>query len=149
MPRPETPLLTVDIVIRVDGDPRRIVLIERANPPHGWALPGGFVDVGETVEAAAAREAAEETGLAVELTALLGVYSRPDRDPRGHTVSVVYVADAPGEPRGGDDAAAAEVVDPAAPGRRLAFDHGHILADYLAFCDTGERPGPGGGAGEG
>jgi len=124
-----TPLLTVDLVIRV-GDPRRIVLIRRRNPPPGWALPGGFVDVGETVESAAVREAAEETGLRVRLAGLLGVYSDPQRDPRGHTVSVVFVGDADGQPQGGDDAAAAAVYalddlpDP------LAFDHAVILTHY-------------------
>jgi ADP-ribose pyrophosphatase YjhB (NUDIX family) len=88
MARPVCPLIAVDVIIEIDG---RIVLIERKNYPPGWAIPGGFVDVGESVEAAAIREMREETGLDVELTDLLGVYSRPDRDPRGHTVSIVYV----------------------------------------------------------
>ena len=90
MARPITPALTVDVVIELTDRPDRpIVLIERRNPPAGHALPGGFVDVGETVEAAAVREAREETGLEVTLTRLLGVYSDPARDPRGHTVSIV------------------------------------------------------------
>lgn len=143
MPRPQTPPVAADIIIRAGGDPFRIVLIRRANPPAGWALPGGFVDPGETVEAAARREAREETGLDVRLVALLGVYSRPDRDPRGQTVSVVYVAQAEGEPRGGDDAAHAELADPRAPASPLAFDHAEILADYLAYCRTGRLPEPG------
>jgi 8-oxo-dGTP diphosphatase len=122
-------LLTVDVVIRV-GDPRHVVLIRRRNPPLGWALPGGFVDMGETVEVAAEREAGEETGLAVRLVGLLGVYSDPARDPRGHTVSVVFVGDADGEPRGGDDAAAAAVFALDSPPAPLAFDHARILDDY-------------------
>ena len=103
MPRPETPLLTVDIIIEMnDRDERPIVLIERKHPPHGWAIPGGFVDVGESVEDAARREALEETGLAVRLETLLGCYSNPARDPRGHTASVVYIAttDVPSRIRG-------------------------------------------------
>ena len=132
MPRPVTPLLTVDVVIElVDRPGRPIVLIERRNPPAGHALPGGFVDVGETVEAAAVREAREETGLDVTLKRLLGVYSDPARDPRGHTVSVVYVGEAPGEPQARDDAAKVIVAD-AANAPPLAFDHARILADYVA-----------------
>ncbi len=132
MPRPVTPLLTVDAVIELADRPGRpIVLIERRSPPHGCALPGGFVDVGETVEAAAVREAREETGLDVTLTRLLGVYSDPARDPRGHTVSVVYVCEARGEPRAGDDAAKVIVTEAADP-PPLAFDHARILAEYLA-----------------
>ena len=130
MARPVTPLLTVDVVIELADRPGRpVVLIERRNPPPGHALPGGFVDVGETVEAAAVREAREETGLEVRLTRLLGVYSDPARDPRGHTVSVVYVGEARGEPRAGDDAAGILVCDATQP-PPLAFDHALILADY-------------------
>jgi len=143
MPAPRTPLLTVDIVIElVDRPGRPIVLIERKHEPLGWALPGGFVDVGELVEEAAVREAAEETNLRVELQALLGVYSDPRRDPRGHTVSVVYVATASGEPQAMDDAAALKAYEPSELPSQLAFDHPKILADYLTFRDTGKIPPP-------
>ncbi|MGH8335854.1 MAG: NUDIX domain-containing protein, partial [Gammaproteobacteria bacterium] len=101
MPRPVCPPIAADAIIEI-GD--RIVLIERKNTPYGWAIPGGFVDFGETVEHAAIREAKEETSLDVELHALLGVYSRPDRDPRGQTISVVYVGRAAGTPVAQDDA---------------------------------------------
>jgi 8-oxo-dGTP diphosphatase len=131
MPRPVTPLLSVDIVIElIDHVERPIVLIERRFEPQGWALPGGFVDVGETVEQAAVREAHEETGLAVDLQMLLGCYSDPRRDPRGHTASIVFVATAQGQPLARDDARAVMLADPAAP-PPLAFDHARILADYL------------------
>jgi 8-oxo-dGTP diphosphatase len=130
MARPRTPELSVDVVIELlDRPGRPIVLIRRDRPPPGHALPGGFVDIGETVERAAVREAREETGLEITLGDLLGVYSDPGRDPRGHTVSVVYVATASGTPAAGDDAAAIFVTDPeAAPA--LAFDHDRILGDY-------------------
>lgn len=125
------PRLTVDVLIERDTDAGpAVVLVRRRHPPPGWALPGGFVETGETVEAAAVREAREETGLAVRLTALLGVYSDPSRDPRFHTVSVVFLARAEGEPRGGDDAAEAREFALAGLPRPLAFDHARILADY-------------------
>lgn len=137
MPRPVTPLIVVDIIIELADRPERpIVLIERRNPPRGWALPGGFVDVAETLEHAAVREAEEETALKVELQALLGCYSNPARDPRGHTVSAVYVAHASGEPRAGDDAGKARVFDPVKL-PPLAFDHALILADYLRYRESG------------
>ncbi len=142
MPRPDTPPLAADVIIeQPDSDRGRILLIERRNEPHGWALPGGFVDVGERAEAAAIREAREETGLNVALVCLLGVYSAPDRDPRGHCVSVTYVARARGEPRAGDDAKTARWVNLANP-PSLAFDHDQILRDYLRWRATGEFPEP-------
>lgn len=141
MARPVTPLLTVDVVIElVDQPGRPLLLVERRNEPLGWALPGGFVDVGETVERAAAREALEETGLEIELTGLLGCYSDPDRDHRGHTVSVVYTATASGTPCAGDDARAIGIFDP----RRLpplAFDHEKILADFIRLYRPSDRQG--------
>ncbi len=140
MSRPETPLLAADIIIRLQGEEGRIVLIERRNPPLGWALPGGFVDLGETAEQAAVREAREETSLEVRLRCLLGCYSAPQRDPRGHTASVVYVADGRGEPRAQDDARQLRLVDPRCPGVPLAFDHQDIIADYLHYLDSGHAP---------
>lgn len=132
MPRPVTPALTVDVIIEmVDRPDRPVVLIERRHEPLGWALPGGFVDVGETVEEAALREVAEETGLEITLGALLGCYSDPDRDPRGHTVSLVFLGTAIGEPSAADDAIAVKLADPRRP-PPLAFDHAKILQDYNA-----------------
>ena len=138
MTRPETPLIAADAIIElVDRPGRPIVLIERLNPPYGWAIPGGFVDLGERMERAAMREALEETGLRVILRALLGLYSDPARDPRGHTVTAVYVAEAQGEPRALDDARALAVfgLDDLPPD--LAFDHALVLADYRAYRTTG------------
>lgn len=129
-PQRRNPLPTVDVVIHVPG--RGLVLVERRNPPHGWALPGGFVDYGETCEEAAVREAREETGLDVVLTGLLGVYSDPARDPRHHTISVVYTAQPEDSSRllAGDDAASAEFF-PLDGLPFLAFDHGRIVGDFL------------------
>jgi len=132
-PKYRNPFPTVDIIIEImDGGRRRgVVLIERKNPPPGWALPGGFVDYGETLEAAAVREAREETSLEVELVGQLGAYSDPSRDPRFHTISTVFLARAAGRPKGADDARSAIVVDPRDRTLALAFDHRKILDDYL------------------
>lgn len=121
------PLPTVDIVIETGGG---IVLIERKNFPFGWALPGGFVDYGESLETAAMREAFEETGLRVTLKKQLGSYSDPNRDPRFHTVTTVFIAEANGQPIGRDDAKQAKIfTENQLPD--LAFDHKHILDDYF------------------
>src|SRR5690242_3347863 len=137
-PIPPGPSPTVDVIIEI-GD-TGIVLIERRFPPPGWAIPGGFIDVGERAETAAVREAREETGLDVTLTDLLGVYSDPARDARRHTISTVYVGRATGTPRARDDAADARVFSESTLPQPLAFDHAHILADYFHFRRTGERP---------
>ena len=121
------PTPTVDIIIEI-GD--QIVLIERKNPPYGWALPGGFVDYGESYETAALREAEEETRLKVIELRQFRTYSDPGRDPRGHTASTVFIGKANGHPCAGDDAARAELFnqDKLPP---LVFDHAEILADYF------------------
>jgi 8-oxo-dGTP diphosphatase len=122
------PRLTVDAIIgREDG---RVLLVERRYEPLGWALPGGFVDHGESVEEACRREVAEETGLAVHDLRQLHAYSDPSRDPRQHTVSIVFVARTEGEPRAGDDAASVRWVALAELPGPLCFDHEQILDDY-------------------
>jgi 8-oxo-dGTP diphosphatase len=133
----KNPTPTVDCIIELPGE--RIVLIRRKNPPLGWALPGGFVDEGEPLHAAAVREAREETGLTVELVEQFFTYSDPKRDPRKHTVSTVYIGRAQGEPQGADDAAEARTFPLTALPPDLCFDHGTILSDYLAYKRTGQR----------
>jgi 8-oxo-dGTP diphosphatase len=131
---PKTPYLAVDGVVRLwEGEKfKGIVLIERRYEPLGYALPGGFVEVGETVEKAVLREVKEETGLDAQIVKLLGVYSEPNRDPRFHVVSVVFVLDASGEPKGGDDAKKALVFPiEDLPFDKIVFDHAKILKDYL------------------
>lgn len=122
-PRP-----AVDVIIEMgDGE---IVLVRRKNPPHGWAIPGGFVEYGESLETAAVREAREETSLDVTLIRQFQTYSDPARDPRGHTISTVYLATARGVPRGADDAAEACTFRRETLPDDIAFDHRTILEDY-------------------
>jgi len=133
--KPKTPYLTTDGIVEIYSDEEEllgIVLIERKNTPHGLALPGGFVDVGESVEHAVVREMKEEISLDVEVKKLFGVYSEPTRDKRFHTASVVYVCKAYGTPVGADDAKKATVVRlKELELEKLVFDHGDILRDYL------------------
>ncbi len=129
IPRPKNPIPTVDVIIEIQD---KIVLIKRKNPPFGWALPGGFVDYGESFEDAAAREALEETGLRLGDLRQFHTYSDPDRDERMHTASTVFTAQSDDLPTAGDDAAEAGLfAEDQLP--ELAFDHDHILADYFSW----------------
>jgi 8-oxo-dGTP diphosphatase len=135
------PTPTVDIIIElIDRADRPIILIERLNPPHGWALPGGFVDYGESLETAAVREAQEEIGLEVRLLEQFHVYSAPDRDPRQHTISMVFIATATGVPMAQDDAKSVKIFAPWEIPAELCFDHGQIISDYLAYRYYHRRP---------
>jgi 8-oxo-dGTP diphosphatase len=138
MATPRNPAPTVDTIIELASG--GIVLIRRKNPPPGWALPGGFIDYGESAEHAAVREALEETLLEVELIELLHVYSDPTRDPRQHTIAIVFIARADGIPCGADDAAEAAVFYEHTIPTPLAFDHAKILSDYFIYKRTGRRP---------
>jgi len=136
------PAPTVDIIIELVDKPHRpIVLIERHYPPLGWAIPGGFVDYGESVEIAARREALEETGLEVELISQFHVYSDPSRDERQHTISVVFLATATGEPKAGDDAKGVGIFECWRVPDNLCFDHDRILRDYWRYRHYGILPG--------
>lgn len=125
--RYRNPFPTVDIIIELEN---RIILIKRKNPPFGWALPGGFVDYGESLEQAAIREAREETSLDIRNLRLLGCYSDPARDSRFHTISTVFIASASGIPQAADDAAELTLADPGNLPSPLCFDHARILDDY-------------------
>ncbi|MDR0816808.1 MAG: NUDIX hydrolase [Desulfovibrio sp.] len=137
-PQYANPTPTTDVIIYTPV--RGVVMIERKNPPPGFALPGGFIEEGEQAEEAAVREMREETGLDVELTGLLGVYSRPDRDPRQHTLSVVFTGTPcnPDQLRAGDDAKSAAFYPLDALPAPLAFDHARILRDFKAVL-AGKR----------
>lgn len=123
------PRLTVDIIIKCQGG---VILIERKNPPYGWAIPGGFVDYGETVEQAALREAKEETSLEIKNLKQFYVYSDPHRDPRGHTISVVFTGEAEGTPKAKSDAKNIGVFTQATLPHNIVFDHRKILQDYFS-----------------
>jgi ADP-ribose pyrophosphatase YjhB (NUDIX family) len=127
---PRNPFPTVDAIIVLPGE--KIVLVKRKNPPHGWALPGGFVSYGESMEDAVVREAKEETSLDIEIIRQLHTYSDPGRDPRFHTVSTVFVARADGDPVGGDDASLARAFSLDELPDEMAFDHRRIIDDFLA-----------------
>ena len=131
MSETRSPRLTVDVIIQMNDSPHQIILVKRKHPPEGWAIPGGFVDYGETVEEAAVREALEETSLHIKLIRQFHVYSDPKRDPRGHTVSVVFIASASGTPVAKDDATEARVFTKNALPSPIAFDHLQILTDYF------------------
>lgn len=127
----QNPIPTVDIIIELEK--KGIILIERKNPPYGWAIPGGFVDYGESLEEAAIREAKEETGLDIELIRQFYTYSDPGRDPRHHTVTTVYIAKAKGIPKEGSDAKDIGVFTKKNLPKQLAFDHEKILNDYFTY----------------
>ena len=129
------PVPTVDIIIEQGGE---IILIERKNPPHGWALPGGFGDYGESLESAAQREALEETGLTVDLLGQFHTYSDPSRDPRQHNISTVFIAQAKGKPQAGSDALKARFFTKNTLPEKIAFDHALILEDYLNWRKNGK-----------
>ena len=133
MKKHKCPIPTVDIIIEIKrkNGQEGIILIKRKNPPHGWALPGGFVDIGESLEEAAVREAKEETSLDIKLKSQFHTYSDPKRDPRKHTISTVYVATAQGRPIAQDDAQDIGIFTEEEINFPLAFDHQKILADYF------------------
>jgi len=138
----KNPIPTVDIIIEMEHSGRQpgIVLIKRKNPPYGWALPGGFVDYGESLEQAAKREAKEETSLEIQIVNQMFTYSDPERDPRFHTITTVFVATAKGIPEAKDDAAEIGVFSREEIDFPLAFDHAKILEDYFKSIEN-DRPG--------
>ena len=125
----QNPVPTVDIIIEIES--KGIILIKRKNPPYGWAIPGGFVDYGESLEEAAVREAKEETNLDVKLIKQFHTYSDPKRDPRHHSISTVYIAKGKGIPQAKDDALEIETFDESNLPDEIAFDHRSILGDYF------------------
>jgi ADP-ribose pyrophosphatase YjhB (NUDIX family) len=128
----KNPVPTVDIIIELENDgTTEIVLINRKNPPYGWAIPGGFVDYGESLEDAAVREAKEETGLEVELKRQFHTYSDPLRDSRQHTITTVYIAKGKGVPVAADDAKEARIFNWTNLPESIVFDHSDILNDYF------------------
>jgi 8-oxo-dGTP diphosphatase len=134
----KTPFVTADIIIRCN---QGIVLVERKNEPHGWALPGGFVEVGESLENAVCREAEEETSLEIELIEQFHAYSKPDRDARFHSVTVVFIADAgAGILKVGDDAKKVKIFSETTLPDLIAFDHRQIITDYFVYVESGKRP---------
>ena len=124
------PFVTVDIIIEIND---KIVLIQRANPPYGWALPGGFVDYGESLETSAVREAKEETSLEVTLKEQFHTYSDPDRDPRHHTVTTVFIGKGAGTPKAADDAKRLDVFTENDLPESIVFDHRKIIDDYFRY----------------
>jgi 8-oxo-dGTP diphosphatase len=132
--RYRNPVPTVDIIIEYQD--QGLVLIERHKPPYGWALPGGFVEYGETLEEAAVREAKEETGLTVQLLGQFHAYSDPRRDPRQHTITTVFIARGQGHPEAASDAKSLAIFPPEKLPSPLAFDHNRILQDYLKVRKT-------------
>jgi 8-oxo-dGTP diphosphatase len=151
--RYRNPTPTVDLIVAPDERPEAVYLIQRLNPPHGWALPGGFVDEGEALYTAAKREASEEMGVAVQILEQFHTYSDPQRDPRKHTVSTVFLARCSQRPKAGDDAVDCRLFtleeilrtssspSPSLPADlEIVFDHGQILRDYFNYKSTGARP---------
>ncbi|MGB7443815.1 MAG: NUDIX hydrolase [Coleofasciculaceae cyanobacterium] len=135
------PTPTVDIIIElIDRPDRPIILIERHNEPLGWAIPGGFVDYGESLETAAVREAQEEVSLSVELIEQFHVYSKPNRDPRQHTISIVFIATATGTPQAADDAKNLGIFHGWDTPLNLCFDHDKIMQDYWHYRHYRLRP---------
>ena len=138
MTKPITPSITADVIIEMTLlEDKPIILIERKYEPFGWAIPGGFVEVGETIATAAHREALEGTCLDVELDVLLGIYSNPERDFRGHTACAVFIGNASGKPVAADDAKDIALFDPFDVDVKLAFDHRQILEDYCLYRHDG------------
>ena len=132
----KNPLVTVDIIIEIEN---KIILIERANPPYGWALPGGFVDYGEALESAAIREAKEETSLEVVLEEQFHTYSDPGRDPRHHAITTVFIGKGMGVPKPADDAKQLGMFSKHRLPAPIVFDHQEIISDYFRYKDGSSK----------